>query len=191
MNARTSILAAANPVYGRYNKNRSISENVNLPPALLSRFDLLFLILDESNSDSDSRLAEHILHVHRHGRQPELGFEPLEPNVIRQFIAQARAHSPVIPPQLEEFVVGAYVQKRNEAHEAQVAQNGDFIYTQPRTLLAILRMSQALARLRLSNEVEEDDIRETLRLMDAAKDSLRTDSGKRTMYVKLIILRLF
>jgi DNA replication licensing factor MCM7 len=161
-----------------------------LPPALLSRFDLLFLILDESNSDSDSRLAEHILHVHRHGRQPELGFEPLEPHVIRQFIAQARTHSPVIPPHLEEFVVGAYVQKRNEAHEAQTSQNGDFIYTQPRTLLAILRMSQALARLRFSNEIEEDDIRETLRLMDAAKDSLRTDSGKRTMYVFFLELEI-
>jgi DNA replication licensing factor MCM7 len=83
LNARTSILAAANPAYSRYNKHKSASENINLPPALLSRFDLLFLILDEHDRDLDSRMAEHILHVHRTGNPPDLDFDPLEPNVIR------------------------------------------------------------------------------------------------------------
>lgn len=74
-----------------------------------------------------------------------------------------------------DFIVGAYVQKRREAHEAQQKRAGNFTYTQPRTLLAILRMAQALARLRFSDVVVEEDIREALRLMDASKISL--DSG--------------
>jgi len=65
LNARTSILAAANPVYGRYNKNLQPHENINLPAALLSRFDLIFLLLDLADSDLDKRLAEHVTSVHR------------------------------------------------------------------------------------------------------------------------------
>ena len=64
LNTRTTILAAANPAWGRYDKRRSPAENINLPAALLSRFDLLWLLLDESSVDGDRRLAEHILTVH-------------------------------------------------------------------------------------------------------------------------------
>ena len=180
LNARTSILAAANPAHSRYNKARSASENINLPPALLSRFDLLFLILDDHKSEEDSKLAEHILYVHRVGKQPDLEFEPLEPTVIRQYIAQARQYEPHVPVELSDFVVSAYVQKRRQAHESQKTQNGDFIYTQPRTLLAILRMSQALARLRFSNIVDQDDVQEALRLMDSSKKSLETSTTGRS-----------
>jgi DNA replication licensing factor MCM7 len=60
LNARTSILAAANPVYGRYNKKLKPHENINLPAALLSRFDLIFLLLDIANSDNDTKLAMHV-----------------------------------------------------------------------------------------------------------------------------------
>jgi DNA replication licensing factor MCM7 len=64
LNARTSILAAANPVYGRYNKKLSPHENINLPAALLSRFDIIFLLLDTAESEKDLRLAEHVTRVH-------------------------------------------------------------------------------------------------------------------------------
>ncbi|KAI3641824.1 hypothetical protein MIR68_000093 [Amoeboaphelidium protococcarum] len=172
LNARSSILAAANPAFGRYNVNKSASENINLPAALLSRFDLLFLITDKSDVDNDMKMAEHILFVHRNGHQPDIEFEPIPAEVIRQYVAQARQFVPKLPPHLMEFVVGAYVQKRAEAHQAQQRMNGNFIYTQPRTLLAILRMSQALARLRFSPEIAEADVREALRLMDEAKRSM-------------------
>jgi DNA replication licensing factor MCM7 len=81
------------------------------------------------------------------------------------------------PASLAEFIVGAYVQKRQEAMEAQQKRNGDFIYTQPRTLLAIIRMSQAIARLRLSQEISEADVREALRLMDMSKRSLEGETS--------------
>ena len=93
-----------------------------------------------------------------------------------QFIAKAIRYTPVVTEDLIDFIVGAYVQKRVEAHEAQQKRAGNFTYTQPRTLLAILRMAQALARLRFSDVVVQEDVQEALRLMDASKISL--DSAK-------------
>lgn len=83
LNARTSIIAAANPLYGRYNPKVSPVENINLPAALLSRFDLLFLILDKASRDEDERLAEHVTYVHMHSRHPELEHDVVEPTVMR------------------------------------------------------------------------------------------------------------
>ena len=83
LNARTSILAAANPLYGRYNPKVSPVENINLPAALLSRFDLLFLLLDKPSRDDDERLAQHVTHVHMYNRHPDLEYEPLEPTLMR------------------------------------------------------------------------------------------------------------
>lgn len=86
LNARVSILAAANPAFGRYNPKRSIEENIQLPAALLSRFDLLWLIQDKPDRESDKKLAEHITYVHMKGQQPASQFEPLEMNLIRYVI---------------------------------------------------------------------------------------------------------
>jgi len=88
LNARTSILAAANPAFGRYNPNRKPSENINLPAALLSRFDLLFLILDTPNINEDHRLAQHIGYVHIHNSAPKKENNELviDSNIIRYYI---------------------------------------------------------------------------------------------------------
>ena len=77
LNARAAVLAAANPLMGRYNKRKSISENVDLPNSLLSRFDLLFLILDKADMENDLALSRHVLHVHKHLKNPDRDFEPL------------------------------------------------------------------------------------------------------------------
>jgi len=71
LNARTSILAAANPAYGRYDIQRSPAENIDLPASLLSRFDLLWLILDKSDQEHDSKLALHVVHIHNHKKPPK------------------------------------------------------------------------------------------------------------------------
>jgi DNA replication licensing factor MCM7 len=83
LNARTSILSAANPLYGRYNARISPVQNINLPAALLSRFDILFLILDRPSDDMDRRLAEHVTYVHTHNMHPRQEQEYLEPHMIR------------------------------------------------------------------------------------------------------------
>ena len=72
LNARTSILAAANPTYGRYNDKLKPHENINLPAALLSRFDLIFLLLDRQNADQDVALAKHVASVHKNLSAPDV-----------------------------------------------------------------------------------------------------------------------
>lgn len=68
---------------GRYDLRRTPAENINLPPALLSRFDLLWLILDRADMDTDLEMARHVLFVHQNRESPSLGFSPLEPSVLR------------------------------------------------------------------------------------------------------------
>jgi hypothetical protein len=70
LNARVSILAAANPAYGRYNYKKTVTQNIQLPAALLSRFDLLWLIADRPDRENDLRLAQHITYVHKNNTQP-------------------------------------------------------------------------------------------------------------------------
>ena len=83
LNARASILSAANPLYGRYNPKVSPVENINLPAALLSRFDLMFLILDKASREDDERLARHVTYVHMNNRHPQSDLELVEPNILR------------------------------------------------------------------------------------------------------------
>lgn len=89
LNARTSILAAANPVYGRYNKKLKPHENINLPAALLSRFDLIFLLLDRADSDLDTKLAKHVTTVHQQFHAPIDESDKIDSEVMRSFIAKA------------------------------------------------------------------------------------------------------
>ncbi|KAF9265675.1 MCM-domain-containing protein [Marasmius fiardii PR-910] len=175
LNARTSILAAANPLYGRYNLKASPVENINLPAALLSRFDLLFLILDRPSRDDDERLAQHVTHVHMHNRHPDLGIDVVDPNVMRHYIAKARTIRPNVAPEVSSYIVDSYVKLRKKSKLDQ-EENTSHTYTSARTLLGILRLAQALARLRFSVSVEHPDVDEALRLMDCSKESLQEDS---------------
>jgi DNA replication licensing factor MCM7 len=195
LNARASILAAANPAYGRYNPHKSPTENINLPPALLSRFDLMFLLLDKQDDDLDMALAKHITHVHQHSQAPgeyhstsdaepqeeEQGF--LSKNYIRAYISLAKTFDPVIPRSLTDYITELYVQMRENDHRAGViAGKEDFSdasksYTTPRALLSILRLAQAFARLRFDHNVNQEDIDEAKRLMEASKASLLDESS--------------
>ncbi|CAI5715106.1 unnamed protein product [Peronospora effusa] len=188
LNARSSVLAAANPIYGRYNKKLSASQNINLPNALLSRFDLLFLLLDVANYEKDEALARHVTYVHRFSRNPAMKFEPVRPEVLRYFIAIAKQYQPSIPEHLCGYIVEAYVTLRQQdanehARERQQQQfrqrqHGDGGANDAQTamtarqLLSILRLSQALARLRFSTEVIHQDVDEAIRLVYVSKASL-------------------
>ena len=171
LNARTAILAAANPLYGRYNRRKTPSENINLPAALLSRFDLLFLILDKADMDSDMSLARHVTYVHQNSMHPELDFEPLSSKFIRAYISQARKLQPSIPPALTSYIVQAYVDMR--ARDAENARDaGQQSVMTARQLLSILRLAQALARLRFSKAVSHEDVEEAIRLVHMCKSAL-------------------
>nr|XP_041568194.1 DNA replication licensing factor MCM7 [Taeniopygia guttata] len=168
LNARCAVLAAANPALGRYDPRRSLEHNLQLPAALLSRFDLLWLLQDRPQRDRDLRLAQHITYVHQHCREPPSAFRPLDMKLMRRYLCACRRRCPRLPEALGEFLTAAYVELRRE--------RGRGLYTSARTLLAVLRLSTALARLRLGAVVEKDDVTEALRLLEAARDSLRGDS---------------
>ncbi|KAI5117477.1 hypothetical protein M0805_007181 [Coniferiporia weirii] len=174
LNARTSVLAAANPLFGRYNPKLSPVDNINLPAALLSRFDVMFLILDKPNRDDDERLAQHVTYVHMHNTHPELEYEPIDPVLMRHYIALARQRRPTVPPQVSSYVVDSYVRLRKHSKEKE-NENKAYTYTSARTLLGVLRLSQALARLRFSDTVEHADVDEALRLMEVSNESLKDD----------------
>lgn len=175
LNARTGVLAAANPAWGRYDLRRTPAENINLPPALLSRFDLLWLILDRADMDNDLEMARHIVYVHQNRESPALGFTPLEPSVLRAYVSAARRVSPCVPRELEEYIASAYCSIRQE----EAKTNAPHSYTTVRTLLSILRISAALARLRMSESVTQSDVDEALRLMQMSKFSLYSDDRQR------------
>lgn len=193
LNARTSIIAAANPLFGRYKIDLSAEvrarvlaspqstaskcfafrqANINLPPALMSRFDLIFVLRDVPNTENDVRLAAHILYVHQNLKQPEDTHEPVPIPILRAYIAEARKKEPVIPAQLTGYITEAYLQMRKDGADA----SKDDLPCTPRTLLSILRLAQALARVRLDTEVAYTDVEEAIRLMYESRRSSRVAS---------------
>lgn len=178
LNARTSILAAANPLFGRYNPKLSAHENINLPAALLSRFDIMFLMLDQPNEASDELLARHVAYVHMHNHQPASEVEALDATIIRQYISIARNYRPVVPKDVGDYVVQEYINMRKESHRNEGLVR-KFAHITPRTLLGILRLSQALARIRFDNIVSTNDVDEALRLLAVSKSSMETGQFER------------
>ena len=197
LNARAAVLAAANPLYGRYHRGKSLSENVNLPNSLLSRFDLLFLVLDIADIDKDMALARHVTLVHQNEGRKSTGDEDameeeeeeedtesdvVQPRVLREYIARARRHQPFMPADVAPYVVEAYVTLRQgSATSSRRSKESDQTVLTARQLLSILRLSQALARLRFADLVAREDVDEAIRLTHCSKASLDNDqasSGK-------------
>ncbi|GAX25061.1 DNA replication licensing factor MCM7 [Fistulifera solaris] len=194
LNARTAVLAAANPLYGRYHRKKSLSENINLPNSLISRFDLVFLLLDVANIDRDTALARHVTSVHQNcgvnvSDEEEEEKKTIPPHVLREYIARARQHQPVMPPEVAPYVVEAYVTLRQENHRSQKTSNDQTAMT-ARQLLSILRLSQALARLRFSDYVAREDVDEAIRITNQSKASI-SDDGDNTRRTSDVTSRIF
>ena len=191
LNARAAVLAAANPLYGRYHRGKSLSENVNLPNSLLSRFDLLFLVLDIADIDKDMALARHVTLVHQNeGRkstgmdedeekeEEEVDTDVVSPRVLREYIARARRHHPFMPADVAPYVVEAYVTLRQgSVTGTRRSKESDQTVLTARQLLSILRLSQALARLRFADLVAREDVDEAIRLTHCSKASLDNEQS--------------
>eukprot|EP01055_Gregarina_sp_Pseudo9_P005208 Gregarina_sp_Pseudo_9__5207@NODE_574_length_2558_cov_21_507344_g543_i0_p1_GENE_NODE_574_length_2558_cov_21_507344_g543_i0NODE_574_length_2558_cov_21_507344_g543_i0_p1_ORF_typecomplete_len799_score92_78MCM/PF00493_23/2_7e94MCM_OB/PF17207_3/1_2e26MCM_lid/PF17855_1/4_8e20Mg_chelatase/PF01078_21/3_3e10AAA_3/PF07726_11/2e06AAA_3/PF07726_11/8e02MCM_N/PF14551_6/9_5e06MCM_N/PF14551_6/5_8e03MCM_N/PF14551_6/1_4e03AAA_5/PF07728_14/4_5e05MCM_bind/PF09739_9/14MCM_bind/PF09739_9/0_012RuvB_N/PF05496_12/0_015Si len=178
LNARTTILAAANPVFGRYDITKSAVANIGLPAALLSRFDVVFLLLDKAAShEKDVEMAKYLLKVHKNKKIEFIetasgeSYKPFTHQQVRAIINRAKAYNPKMHKNLADLVAEQYVSLRQKDREdrGSVEEN---TYTTPRTLFALLRLSQALARLRFSDTIEMQDFEEALRLMQESKRSL-------------------
>lgn len=168
LNARTSILASANPVQSRYNAKLSVVENIKLPPTLLSRFDLIYLILDKPNPENDRKLAKHLVALYYDDEDANEANDenlqqlpPVDQKFLRDYIAYARSNiCPEISDPAEEVLVRNYVEMRSLGGRSMKT-----ITATPRQLESLIRLSQALAKMRLSEIVTAADVLEATRLM--------------------------
>lgn len=97
----------------RYNPKRTVEQNIQLPAALLSRFDLLWLIQDKPDRDNDLRLAKHIAYVHQYLKQPPTDIEAMDASLMRKYIALCKLKEPVIPEDLTDYIVCKFLLNRN------------------------------------------------------------------------------
>ena len=160
LNARTSILAAANPATGRYDRSKPLKYNVALPPAILSRFDLLHVMVDEPDPVMDAQIANHILSVHL-GAGAALT-PPYKKERMQCYLKLARSIKPRITAAAQKQLVGSY--KRLRSDDAAPGSSAAYRIT-VRQLEALVRLSEALARLHLRDEVTRSDVKEAFRLL--------------------------
>ncbi|KAG6015410.1 hypothetical protein E4U54_003525 [Claviceps lovelessii] len=180
LNARTSILASANPIGSRYNPNLSVPQNIDLPPTLLSRFDLVYLILDRVDEKTDKRLAKHLLSLYLedkpHHAPTSNDILPIE--FLTLYISYARSHiQPVISREAGEELVNCYVAMRALGQDVRAAEKR--ITATTRQLESMIRLAEAHAKMRLSATVTRDDVREANRLIQTALKTAATDSQGR------------
>lgn len=164
LNSRTTVIAAANPKYGRFNKLKPLPEQLDLPPTLLSRFDLIFVLIDEPNERLDSEIARHILKVRRGEAEAVAPKIPYE--LLKKYIAYARKNiHPVLSREAMDEILHYYVKMRRKIRSGN-EEGVKPIPITPRQLEALIRLSEARARMRLSEVVTREDAQDAIRLIE-------------------------
>lgn len=194
LNARTAVLAAANPVNSRYDTSKSVVDNIDLPPTLLSRFDLIYLVLDAPNADSDRQLAQHIVSLFfknykeigadgiDEGNEEEAESDvendddaalPLAPQygggdlLDSQTLTEYIAYArEKVNPVLSEGASKSLVDGYLEMRAG--GRGGTNMTATPRQLESLIRLAEAHARMHLRDDVEEEDVVEAIRLVKSA-----------------------
>lgn len=177
LNAKSSVLAAGNPKDGRYDPTKPVSKNIDLPPTILSRFDLIFTIRDVPNTGQDRRLARHILGVHSEADKTR----PLiDLTLLKKYISYARRYvRPQLTPEAARLIEEFYVSMRQSSISSDPSQPTAIAIT-PRQLEAIIRLTEAHARLSLKNRATVEDAEEAIRLMLVmlSKIGMDVESGR-------------
>jgi DNA replication licensing factor MCM6 len=171
LNARTSILAAANPVGGRYNRKTTLRSNINMSAPIMSRFDLFFVVLDECNEQSDRHLAEHIVGVHQlrdAAVEPEFSTEQLQ-----RYIRFARTFRPVFTPEAKEVLVQKYKELRADDAQGGIGKNSYRITV--RQLESMIRLSEAIAKVNCVEEIDPTMVVEAFTLLRSSIISVEHD----------------
>lgn len=148
LNARTSILAAANPIGGRYNRKLSLRGNLNMTAPIMSRFDLFFVILDDCNEKIDTELASHIVNLHM--KRDDAIQPPFTSQQLRRYIKYAKTFKPVLTKEARKFLVDKYKILRND--DAQGYSRSSYRIT-VRQLESMIRLSEAIARANCIDEI--------------------------------------
>lgn len=175
LNSRCALLAAANPKYGRFDKYTAISEQINMPPTLMSRFDLIFTMMDRPNEEMDTKTAEHIIGTHYAGellaRLENIGkveeaekerfgeamqtMEPAVPSeLLRKYVAWSKRNIfPVMTEEAKNKFLEFYIGLRRQGYEDEDAP----VPVTARQLEALIRLGEARARARLSDKITAED----------------------------------
>ena len=160
LNARASILAAANPIYGRYDRSKTLKANVALSAPILSRFDLFFVVLDECDELADYNVAKHILDVHR--CEEEAINPPFSQEAMQRYIRFARSLNPRITPESQRVLVDCY---RKLRQGDTMGRSRTAYRITVRQLESMIRLSEALARLHCDDIIQPQYVREAFRLL--------------------------
>lgn len=152
LNARCAVLGAANPIKGRYDPKKSLEQNVGLPISLLSRFDVLCILKDDPNLDSDLSLATHITSLHF--EEPN---SPFDYSYLKNYIEKSKSINPLLSNSTRERLIEAYLKARKQYS------------TTPRYLLSLIRLTLAHARLRMSTVAGEEDATQAIHLLELMK----------------------
>ncbi|KAM3461668.1 DNA replication licensing factor mcm4 [Beauveria bassiana D1-5] len=180
LNARTSILASANPIGSRYNPDMSVPQNIDLPPTLLSRFDLVYLMLDQVDEKMDRRLAKHLLSLYIEDKPQSapssLDILPVE--FLTMYISYARSNiQPTISEEAGKELVECYIAMRALGQDVRAAEKR--ITATTRQLESMIRLAEAHAKMRLSEVVTREDVQEANRLIQSALKTAATDAQGR------------
>jgi replicative DNA helicase Mcm len=157
LNARTSILSAANPIYGKYDPYKNITENVNLPVPLLTRFDLIFIVRDSPDKEKDNLVASHILEIHRdtkHAARPAIDID-----LFSKYLSYAKQIEPALTLEAIDIIRGYYMDMRRVESEGMITVT-------PRQLEGLIRLASARARLLLKDMVDAEDAQRAIYLVD-------------------------
>lgn len=171
LNARTSILAAANPVGGRYNRKTTLRANINMSAPIMSRFDLFHVVLDECNEDVDEHLAKHIVGLHQKkddAIEPEFSTEQLQ-----RYIRFARLFQPVFTEQARQYLVQKYKELRADDAQGGIGRNSYRITV--RQLESLIRLSEAIAKANCVDEVTPNFVDEAFKLLQQSIISVEKD----------------
>ena len=180
LNARASVLAAANPALGRYDPYRNISENINLPVTILSRFDLIFVMRDVPEAELDSKMSEHILTLHKMKTTPEEA--PLPPELLRKYISYAKRIEPVLSDDAIKELREFYLRMRSISGSAESP-----VAITPRQLEALIRLAEARARSFLRDKVTVEDARAIIRLVTVSLQDVGIDTSTGKIDIDVIM----
>jgi DNA replication licensing factor MCM5 len=171
LNSRTSVLAAANPIFGRYDDMKSPGENIDFQTTILSRFDMIFIIKDDHNERRDQEIARHVMNIHITGNsavQEVEGDIPIDK--MKRYISYCRAKcAPRLSPEAAEKLSSHFVAIRKQVHEKEQQTNErSSIPITVRQLEAVIRITESIAKLHLLPVATEHHVDEAIRLFFAS-----------------------
>jgi replicative DNA helicase Mcm len=180
LNARTAVLAAANPSLGRYEPNRTVAENISLPVTILSRFDLIFVLRDVPNKEADGKMSRHILEMHRRGVSPvEV---QVDSELLRKYISFAKSIKPELSEDALKRLSEFYLAMRS-ASESE----GSPVAITARQLESLVRVSEARARVALRPIVTPEDAEAAIAIMKRSLEEVGIDMSSFKVDIDLIM----